>query len=413
MNCYIDNASRFYCLCLSTITIITTIFSSLFLIFSINKLETVKQFYPTIFTTESENTNLLNVALSNLNPQNLFAILNGRFKSDHQFTSPVSVPLEATILKMRLNQIVERRWRHFIHEEVSFTTSDISMPFNLTSVSTDSIDAVRIQLKLTGDTTFITGFEAEFKYVKNFELKSLKLFSGFFSLILLLVCLSYVGRINFRKERIILYSELYTILFSLFGVIILNPFLITFYQNDLEFSKYDYLRIPLFCILARYYITLLSLDRTMKVSKLAHIMLASFFVVFYGVETGQGFSKTSQISELMTLDVPYTLPDFLYIVVCFVYVGFAIKLCLQRVDSLIYQFLKLVNFEFALMSAILGALALFNRSVGWSGKMFLMISHAMITVICVLAMHPFKNHSFKKTSPDDEEPLVSSSPSIE
>ena len=383
----------------SLVTIFSSILGIVFALLLLYRSYSITNYYDIIFSSEKEETNFLNIALSNLVPAHFFAKIDCTFLRSEITQNKQGLNFGASIKKFKDNRIVESNYQTYPQSKCFFPANSLnSSKFTLIAFPTEKVDSIRIQLSFLKKFGPLKGAYIEYSFISGSDPGIIRPLSCTLSFIILVALFSYLQ--NMQEVSI---SDFYCSFLAFLGFVSLNPFLLI--QSSSKYTSFDDFSMPLFNTYVKFFTIIQIFElRNIADTKL-RFKLFFFFILLFGADSIQGILKLQQIKNSSQTRVSISLIDIIFISLNITYILYACRLFTNSLRNNLISFLLVVNFEEIIFSIVSIVITTIGYSLSMNGKSILTFANLIIASICIFTMQRKKNLRHRLFD-NDEEPLV-------
>lgn len=387
----------------SVLSLITFAFCILGIVFAFLLLYrpySLTNYYDIIFNSDKEETNFLNLALSNLVPAHFSAKLTCIFVRSEVTQDIQGLNFGASIKEFQENRIVDSFYQTYSEKKCYFPSNSFnSSKFTLVAFPTDKIDSVKLQLSFTKPYGSLKGAYVEYSFISGSDPGITRPLSCSLSFIILVALFSYLH--NMQDVSI---SDFYCSFLAFLGFLSLNPFILI--QNSSKYTSFDDFSMPLFNNYCKFFILIQILELCNTIDTKTRFQLLLFFIFLFATDSIQGILKFNQIKNSSQTQVSISIFDIIYIVSNIAYIFYACRLFKHSLQNNLISFLLAVNSEEILISIVSIAITAMGFSFSMNGKSILTLANLLIASTCIFMMQKKKNSRRRVLFDNDEEPLM-------
>lgn len=403
---YMNYPTKKYVTTWSFLTVFFSILGIIFALLLLYRQYSITNYYEIIFNSEKEETNFLNVALSDLVPAHFFAKINCIFVRSEATQSIQKLNFGTSIKKLKENRIIESTYQTYSDNKCYFPSNSLnSSIFTLTAFPTEKIDSVKLQLSFTKPYGSLKGVYIEYSFIFGSDPGIIRPFTCTFSFIILIALFSYIQ--NIQDVSI---SDFYCSFLAFLGFISLNPFLLI--QNSSKYTSFDDFSMPFFNTFIKFFTIIQIYELCTKIDTKLRFRLFLFFILLFTTDSLQGILKLNQIKNTSQTHVSITLIDIIDIGLNLTYIAYACRMFSHSLHNNIIYFLIVVNFEEITFSIVFIIITAMGLTFSMNGKSILTFANLIIASACIFIMQKRKNMRHR-TMDNDEEPLVRTGSSID
>lgn len=394
-----NNPTLFFCcLAISICSIIGLVCISL----SVNKLNRITDFYSIILNSHKDNSNFLNIAISNLHPLQYFISLDCVFTRTSSSNEKQYIPLHVSYKKIKENRIIEDSHTNFDEKHFYFLPNSLnSSKHRLIYSLTEKVDAIRLQLSLTSNFGSLNGLYTETIFMANVKPGLLKALGFCFSLIFLFTIFSLTLGVH---NKYFMTIALRTIILGVLSFVCINPF--SALRSESSYTSFDYIVYPLFINFFRYFVFMTFYTNAHNLKLQERIEALVFFIALFTFEMQYGMQKIASIKKIGIDILPLSAYDYLLIILLSFYILISLYLFSFSKNWPLSHYFLCFNAQQMAYAALNISVLAFGRSISMNGKFIWCIVDILTVSMVFMTFHCFH---LRKIEWDDENPLISES----